>query len=49
MSKTNIFSTPEHYEAPVCETIDMMVEMNFLASDGQEKLNPVDGGQGGLG
>jgi len=30
MSKTNIFSTPEHYEAPVCETIDMMVEMNFL-------------------
>ena len=36
MSKTNIFSTPEHYEAPVCETIDAMVEMNFLASDGNQ-------------
>jgi|GEM_PF-6936852 len=31
MSKTNIFSTPEHYEAPVCETVETAVEINFMS------------------
>jgi len=31
MIKSNNFSSQESYEAPVCETIDMMVEVNVMS------------------
>jgi len=28
-----IFSSQESYESPVCETINMMVEVNFMSNE----------------
>jgi len=33
MIKSNNFSSQESYEAPVCETINAMVEVNFMSNE----------------
>jgi len=44
----NSQSTKAFYAEPKCEAMEINLAVN-VCSDGQEKLNPVDGGQGGLG
>jgi len=39
MIKSNIFSSQESYEAPVCETINMVVEVNFMSNEGVDDDN----------
>jgi|GEM_PF-4123625 len=41
--------TKRNYISPECEEIELKGEQILAGSDGHEKLNPVDGGQGGLG
>jgi len=41
MIKSNNFSSQESYEAPVCETINMVVEVNFMESTPDDD-EPID-------
>jgi len=43
------FNAMGFYETPKCETFNISVGSVLCTSDSMEKLNPIEGGQGGLG